>query len=262
MKTLAIFFSFLAGSVVISAKNTLVLEGRYQNKNIYVMNSFTDDGIGFCAYEVRVNDQVVSDEINSSAFEIDLTKFNLNLGQQIVITIKHHDSCSPKILNPGGLQPAPDFEIASMELSVQGLLKWASTREAAELPYIIEQFKWNKWVKVGEVNSIGKSGKNDYSFQVNLTSGENKFRLVQRNLNGQMKISNSITVSSSEASVELNYNAKSKSVDFSRPTSYEVYDAFGIIRKRGYAQKIDMEDLENGDYYINFDNANKKVRKK
>src|SRR5688572_29323017 len=65
---LAVFFfpatSFLAG--------TIVIDGQYQDKNIYVQNSVSSSGVGFCAYEVRVNGQITNDEINSSAFEIDL----------------------------------------------------------------------------------------------------------------------------------------------------------------------------------------------
>ena len=255
-----LFLTLCAGAS--SAKNVLVLEGRYQNKNIYVMNSVAEDGVGFCTYEVRVNDQPVSDEINSSAFEIDLSQFNLNVGQQVIIQIKHKDNCNPKVLNPGGLQPAPDFELSDIQLTNEGMLEWISTREASELPYVIEQFKWNKWVRVGEVGSNGKPGANSYRFKVNLTSGDNKVRLVQRNLNGQMKVSNSVTVSSTEAPVELNYNSKDDKLVFSRPTAYEVYDSFGIIRKRGYAQQVEMNDLDKGDYYVNFDDTNKKVRKK
>lgn len=262
MKTIVLLSLVTLSTGVASAKNVLVLEGRYQNKNIYVMNSVADDGVGFCTYEVRVNDQVVSDEINSSAFEIDLSQFNLNIGQQVIIQIKHKDNCNPKVLNPGGLQPAPDFELSDIQLTNEGMLEWTSMREASELPYVIEQFKWNKWVKVGEVDSNGKPGANKYRFKVNLTSGNNKVRLVQRNLNGQMKVSSSVSVSSTEAPVELSYNSKDDKLVFSRPTSYEVYDAFGIIRKRGYAQQVEMKDVDKGDYYINFDDSNKKVRKK
>ena len=33
----------------------LVVEGKFQNKNIYVQNAYGGSGVGFCALEVKVN---------------------------------------------------------------------------------------------------------------------------------------------------------------------------------------------------------------
>jgi hypothetical protein len=266
-KEMKTFFTLLVSATVCysaSANNgsVLVLEGSYQSKNVYVSNAVSEDGVGFCAYEVRVNGDVTSDEINSSAFEIDLTQFRFSVGDKITIQIIHRAGCEPRVLNPGVLQPLPQFEIAAMDLDQEGMLSWTSTNEGTELPYIVEQYRWNKWVKVGEVASNGTQGNHAYKFKLNLTSGTNKVRLVQRNLNGQSKMSGSVTVNGTEAPVEMSYVSKDKKIQFSRPTSYEVYDAYGQIRKRGYDSTVDMSALEDGDYYLNFDNTNQKIRKR
>ncbi|HLG01961.1 MAG TPA: hypothetical protein VI731_00100, partial [Bacteroidia bacterium] len=78
----------------------LVVIGKYQNKNIYVQNSFNQNGVGFCAYEVFVNGSRTTDEVNSSAFEIDLRPFNLSIGDNVEIWIFHKDGCEPRVLNP------------------------------------------------------------------------------------------------------------------------------------------------------------------
>ena len=52
---------------------TIMLEGRYQQRNIFVINAASTDGIGYCIYEVLVNGLLTTDEINTQAFEIDLT---------------------------------------------------------------------------------------------------------------------------------------------------------------------------------------------
>ncbi len=260
MKCIFALTLLLLSAAHVKADNVLVLEGSYQNKNLFVSNSMSDDGVGFCAFEVRVNGDVTSDEINSSAFEIDLSQFQFNPGEKVVIQIKHKTGCAPKVLNPGGLQPLPEFEITQMDVSPEGMLEWSSQKEASELPYIVEQYKWNKWVKAGEVESKGTAGKYNYKFKVNLTSGSNKLRLVQRNMDGKMKMSSSVTVTSTEASVEM--KQEKDIVKFSRPTAYEVYDAYGQIKKRGLDSQIDLSQLEKGDYYINFDNTNQKIRKK
>ena len=63
----------LALSVLSASAGVIVLEGNYQGKNIYVQNPFASSGVGFCVYEVTINDQTTTDEINSSAFEIDFS---------------------------------------------------------------------------------------------------------------------------------------------------------------------------------------------
>ena len=56
----------------------LVLTGIYQGSNLYVMNPFAPVGEGFCVTEVQVNGAATSDEINSSAFEVDLGALSLD----------------------------------------------------------------------------------------------------------------------------------------------------------------------------------------
>lgn len=56
---------------------TIMLEGRYQQRNIFVINAASTDGIGYCIYEVLVNGLLTTDEINTQAFEIDLTIYGL-----------------------------------------------------------------------------------------------------------------------------------------------------------------------------------------
>ena len=87
----------------------IILEGKYQNKNIYVSNSFGSEGYGYCTYEIRVNGDLITDGVNSSAFEIDLNNFKLELGDAVIIEIRHKNGCTPKVINPGGLTPKPTF---------------------------------------------------------------------------------------------------------------------------------------------------------
>ena len=57
----------------VSAQQQMVLEGTYQGQNLYVQNPFASFGVGFCVVNVTVNGQQSTDEINSSAFEIELS---------------------------------------------------------------------------------------------------------------------------------------------------------------------------------------------
>ena len=78
----------IIASSSIAMAGTIILEGNYQGKSIYVQNPFSGTGVGFCTYEVKVNGKVTTDEINSSAFEIDLANFQLEIGSELTIQIK------------------------------------------------------------------------------------------------------------------------------------------------------------------------------
>jgi hypothetical protein len=238
----------------ISHAAVLVIEGKYQNKNVYVHNGFAANGVGFCAKEIKVNGRITTDEVNSSAFEIDLKAQNLKYGENVVIEIVHSDGCQPKVLNMEDLKPKPTFEVITMSLSNTGLLKWTTKSEAGVLPFVIEQFKWNKWVPVGEVDGLGTSENHDYSFQVAMHSGENKYRIKQKGLNSITRVSKDVTATSTIN--KPSYAIKShESIDFSAETAYEVYDAYGQVVIKGFGKQIKIDNLQKGTYYLCYDNA-------
>ncbi|WP_317896800.1 hypothetical protein [Aurantibacillus circumpalustris] len=240
---------FLAGAA------TLVIEGKYQNKNVYVHNGFGVGGVGFCAKEIRVNGNITTDEINSSAFEIDLKALHLKYGENVTIEISHHEGCTPKVLNMEDLKPKPTFEVLTINIAPSGLLKWTSKNEMGALPYVIEQFKWNKWVPVGIVDGLGTPDQHDYSFQVAMHSGENKYRIKQKGLNALTKMSKDVTVASSVNKPTYAISRNNSSIDFSEETAFEIYDAYGVIVKKGFGKQLTIDNLGKGQYYLCYDNV-------
>ncbi len=241
--------------LVSNAKSaTLVVEGKYQNKNLFVQNFFGGSGVGFCALEVKVNGSITTDEVNSSAFEIDLAALKLKYGEKVTVEIVHKDGCMPKVLNVEDLKPKPSFEILTMNLTSNGLLKWTTKSEAGSLPFVIEQFKWNKWVPVGEVNGLGTPDKNEYSFQVTTHSGENKFRVKQIGLGALSKYSNPVMLNSSTQKPKLDISKESSMINFSYETAFEIYDVYGMVVKKGFAKDVKIENLARGKYYLCYDN--------
>lgn len=242
-------------------EGVIVLEGKYQNRNIYVTNAISDMGVGYCAYEIRVNGELITDEINSSAFEIDLSHYELNLGDEVVIEIRHKTGCTPKVINPGGLKPMPTFETKDIKIDDNGFLEWVTEGEFGSLPFVIEQYKWNKWVPVGEVQGKGSSGINNYAFHVDFVSGENKIRVVQYG-DHKTKKSKSVIYISDKPAPTFIYNKKTQKVVFSEDTSFEVYDKFGNMLKRGFGDVLDVNDLPKDEYWLSFDNTSEKLLKK
>ena len=253
---------FVCINSLYSSSPTLVVQGKYQNKNLFVQNYFGGSGVGFCAIEVKVNGSITTDEVNSSAFEIDLASLKLKYGDNVTIEIIHKDGCMPKVLNLEDLKPKPTFEMLTMNITSSGLLKWATKGESGTLPYIIEQFKWNKWVPIGELPGVGTPDSHNYEFQVTSHSGENKFRVKQVGLGSISKASEPVVLNSMTEKPNYNVPKDNNSIVFSYETAYEVYDVYGLIVKKGFGKEIKIDNLEPNKYYLCYDNQLTEFRKK
>lgn len=255
MKKIRVFIlSILCILAINSIAGIIVLEGNYQGKNLYVQNPFAGSGVGFCVYEVTVNNQVTTDEINSSAFEIDFKNFQLKLGDKVEIKIKHKDDCLPKVLNPQVLKPKSTFEVVSMKIDKDATLEWSTKAESGKLPYIVEQYRWNKWIKVGEVDGKGTNELNKYSFKITPHSGKNQFRVKQVDYSGQPKLSSPVNFISPVSEVTFSPVKVSKDILFSEETMFEIYDQYGNVVKKGFGKEVNASNLRKGIYYINYDN--------
>ncbi len=232
----------------------IVLEGIYQGKNLYVMNPFAGDGVGFCVSKVTVNDQVTTDEINSSAFEIDLSVFEFEVGEKLIINIEYKDNCKPKVLNPEVLKARSTFNIQSMRVDNKAQkLNWTTTNEKGSLPFYVEQFRWNKWIRLGTVQGKGTPGKNEYSFKVLVHSGLNKYRVRQRDFTGKDNLSRPTPYRSQKDPVTYEPRKPDDKITFSAETLYEIYDLYGVRKRKGFGKEIDVKDLPKGEYFLNYD---------
>lgn len=237
----------------------IILEGNYQGKNLYVQNPFGSGGVGFCVTEVLVNGNITTDETNSSAFEIDFKPHKLAIGEKVEIKIKHKEDCKPKVLNPEVLKPKSTFEVISMTVDKDGTVKWSTKSETGKLAYAVEQFRWNKWVKVGEVDGDGTPKTNNYSFKIQPHSGKNQIRVRQTDYSGQPRLSKPVDFTSDVPEISFAPVKVSKDISFvaaDKPveTMYEIYDQYGNVVKRGYGSSVDASNLAKGGYFLNFDN--------
>lgn len=255
MKKAVLLSVVVCASLSNAIAGVLVIEGKYQDKNLYVQNGYAGNGVGFCTYEVTVNGQTSTDEVNSSAFEIDFTAFQIKPGTPVVVEIKHKDDCTPKILNPEALKAKATFEIITINIDKKGILNWTTKNEMGALPYVVEQFRWNKWIPVGEVQGTGNMDNNSYSFQTTAHSGENKFRVKQIGYGAVAKLSNNVTFVSTVAQPTYTMGKGANDIEFSNETMYEVYDAYGNIIKRGFGKDLNIANLTKGSYYLCYDNS-------
>lgn len=238
-----------------SQENTLVLSGIYQGKDLYVKNPFGEDGVGFCVFEVYVNGELTRDEINSSAFAIDFNILGISTGEDVEVILNHKDGCEPLVLNPEAIKPHSTFEI--VDISVDGnTLTWSTKNESGPLPFIVEQFRWNKWVKVGEIRGTGKASGSDYQFKLTPYSGENKVRVKQVDHTDKPRYSKAVSYEPGISEVTFGPDKPKDEILFSRETLYEVFDKYGNLVSTGYGKKVDVSNLKKGEeYYLNYDSS-------
>lgn len=264
MRTILLTILSLLVSTGLFAK--LSIEGSYQGKNIYVQNPSSEDGFGFCVTKVTVNNNILPGDLGRSAFEIDFSVFNLNIGDKVFIVIEHEGGCTPKILNPEVLLPRSTFEVTEFTVDNTGLVKWTTTNEQGKLPFVIEQYRWDKWVPAGEVDGTGTKGPNTYEFKTIPHSGKNTVRVVQNDYSGTKRRSPEESFISDIPEVKMYPTKVKRDIYFTAndeptETRYEIYDAYGNIVKKGYASTVNCSNLRKGAYYINFDNKNEKFIK-
>jgi hypothetical protein len=243
-----------------------VLDGFFQGENLYVYNPMDESGTDFCVTKVTVNDKDANCIVNSNAFVIDLKQFGLNKGEAIVIVMHHKEGCDPKILNQETLKPQSTFTITSINVNVQGTLQWTTIEEQGKIPFLVEQFRWGKWVELGVVEGIGSTRINEYHFILNNNdklkphSDINTYRVRQVDFKGKSRMSLQTKFRSSVSPVTMVFDSKAKTVTFSGKTSYEVLNAAADVLLSGYAESIDLSSLGKGEFFVNFDNSNKKVK--
>ncbi|MBL4752323.1 MAG: hypothetical protein JKY52_01810 [Flavobacteriales bacterium] len=148
------------------------------------------------------------------------------------------------------------------------LLHWSTRLESGSLPYIVEQYLWGRWRKIGEVKGVGESGKHKYSLDVNFISGMNRFRVKQLDFayhNGEIYFPPRITPQwNSEIKLdEVSISITKNNVSFSRPTLYILSNKGENIDERvvSFGDSIDTSN-QKGKHRLNFDNATKEIRLK
>lgn len=261
--TYFLLFSLLfVFSINYAQQQVVVVEGTYQGKDVYVRNPDRKEGVGRCVSKVTVNGEVTTDEINSSSFIIDLSLYQFLIGDKVEIKIYHAKGCKPKISNPESLKPRSTYVVEEINVDDEETLTWETTGETGKLTFVIEQFKWNEWVKVGEVEGIGTPSVHSYKFKVKTHSGENKFRVYQKDYRGKKRVSRIVTYNSSKSKITFYPKKVRKDIIFSGITSFEVIDHYGNLVKKGSGTKVDCSNLKKGFYYLKFDNTSETFNKK
>ncbi len=237
----------------------LTISGVYLGKNIYVQNPFSGDMKTFCIQEVFVNDVKVNANIKSSAFEIDLTHLKMN--DPVNIKLVHKDDCKPKVINAQVLKVNAAFQFISFSVD-KNFVHFSTKGEKATGKLFVEQFSNNSWNSVRELPVKSSPSMNVYEVEEMHNSGLNKYRVKYHERDGQVFYSKVVEFTSDKQPVSFYPRRVSTKVTLSRPVMFEVLDQNNNVVRKGKGLDIDMSDLKEGIYYLNFDNRTEKVLKK
>ena len=73
--------------------------GTYSGKSLFFHVTNYSKTTGTCIKQVAVNGQVTTDELNTTAFEIDFKNFKMKIGDKIIVKIIFKKGCEFKCLN-------------------------------------------------------------------------------------------------------------------------------------------------------------------
>lgn len=239
--------------IIIGFAAEIVVTGNYYGFNLYVNNPSV--GKDYCVSKVMVNGVVTKDEIRSNAFEIDFSLLNLKIGDPVTVKIVHRDGCTPEVINPKALQKTENVAFSYTKIDKTGKLIWGLTGEMPEDAFVVEQYRWNKWIKLGEVPTSDSVKYNVYAFEIAPHSGVNQFRILRNDANGNPVYSKVVKYQSKTAEITLLSVKVTDKLMFSNETQYEIFDVKGNFITEGFGMEVDISNLEKGKYWVNFDNT-------
>lgn len=255
-----LFISFILAHA--GVVDQMTLNGYYFGKNLVVINPLVGDH--FAVESVEVNGSKTNDEIQSSVFEIDFSALGLEQGQKVSVSIRYLvGDQKPLVFNPEALEPSSNFAFVSAIIDRKTeALEWSISGSPGNETFEIEQFRWEKWVRIGSVNPKDSISVNTYRTNVTPHFGKNLFRIKLVDTKGNIIYSPSVRLNSKATEVFMEKTTVTDQIVFSASTMYQVYDEKGFKWFSGTGSSIDISTLEPGRYWVNYDNKTEEVKKK
>jgi hypothetical protein len=147
-----------------------------------------------------------------------------------------------------------EFRISRISMDSTGAITWAAFNQDGALQFNVEQYMNDRWVKVGEVSSIGRLEKNIFTYSPHLSSGENKFRLCWIDADKIKTYSNVVLSASRKEDVIFHLADNNLSISFSETVPYMIYDPYGTVVCRGKGNQVNISSYKCGTYCVAYDN--------
>lgn len=262
MKALFSIFILLGFTVSVNAQDSIKISGQYFGKNLYVLNPSCGNDTTFGVKKVLVNGSKSKDELKSNSFEIDFSLLGIENGDSVNITLFFTADCQPKIINPDALEAQSTFAFVSAKPDKTGKITWIVKGELFSA-FTIEQYRWKKWITIGEVDNADTIRANTYAFETKPHYGQNLFRISHTDMKGNVVYTKTIKSRLATAKeIFINSLKVTDAIIFSGETAYEIFDDKGNFILDGTGEQVTVTELPKGKYWVNYDNKTEMITKK
>jgi len=264
MKRSQLFILFLLINFASLTAQEIIIKGTYQGRNLYILNPAINinDEI-FCVNAVYVNNILTEDELKSNSFEIDFANIKIADGEKVTVRIDHKPDCKPEVINAYVLESTTNFTYSPPKIDKKtNKINWTITGIIDDKPFLIEQYRWEKWITLGEVFPKDSIGENNFAYEPRFNTKQNIFRIKHIDKSGIERISKECKYFIKDEELYLISNRITDWLYFSSETIYEVFDEKGNFILDGYGKEVNFSDIEKGKYWVNYDNKTEIVTKK
>lgn len=256
-----ILLFFAITNTLIAQIDTISISGMYYSNNVYVYNPSVSDS--FSIQTLIVNTDTITQELNTNGIEIDLSTYNFEEGDRVEIKVFYKGKFPPVIVNPEALMPPVKFKISRPVYTKDDELQWQVRGVPGDYPIVIEQYKWNQWKNVAEVDPVDTVANNIYKIPIRPHSGKNIYRVKSYNIKGEQVMSRNVIFSAAGYSpIYIQTKKFEDEITLSSKTEYEIYDLESNLILNGYDRYIKIKTLTKGTYLIFFDNQIQEFKKK
>jgi hypothetical protein len=258
MKNLLFLLLIAVLQLVYVSAAEISLSGSYYGKNLYIKN-YVKDPAQFCTISVTVNSKQLGSQINSSAYEVNFETLGIAWGEKVAVKIEYKEGCKPVVINPDVLKPVPGGTFIYAKADKNAII-WTTIGETGPFPFQVQQYKWDRWVTIGEIMGDGKSDTANYKYEVKHLNGANLYRIYQSDpASGLSIISDELKIRS--ANPVISFDMGKGSIIFSDETQYEIYNSDGEIVEKGEGKEVDTSSLPKGEYHIAYGNTSETFKK-
>ncbi|MBU0488380.1 MAG: T9SS type A sorting domain-containing protein [Bacteroidetes bacterium] len=252
---ISFILSILLTVQLAAATASMSVSGNFFGDNLLIFNPFNSaDASSFSISAIQINGKNYTGDIAHSTIEIDFLFAGLSQKEKVEVKITYNENRKPKVLNPEALKCNCNFSYTATKYDKKSdSLFWNTLGEQCALPFIVEQKRWNRWIKVGEVMANGDPEENIYGVKVIPNSGSNIFRIRQTSPRGEEKISNEIKYRLTGQPIVPEVDRAGTKMSFSGKTLYEIYNEYGNLVLSGYSNEVNISTLPKGLYVMNFD---------
>jgi hypothetical protein len=81
-------------------------------------------------------------------------------------------------------------------------------------------------------------------------------------MDGKEKSSKAAEFQSDKEKIEYETDRSKEKIVFSRKTSFELYNMYGELVKKGYGKVLDISNFDKGIYYMNFGSQTVEFKKR